>query len=154
MRPNEAFKLGFLTRCVEEGLSPEDTVKLVKSASDCFNKESGIVSDTIGTAGKAIGSLGMPALIGAAALPPAQLARGRSAALRGGRAADVPRRRGAPRPSSAASASGRSSRTSASRTWCPRRTWPSPLSSRASATRTPSSRPTSPSSSRGSSTGW
>ena len=71
MRPNEAFKLGFLTRCVEEGLSPEDTVKLVKSASDCFNKESGIVSDTIGTAGKAIGSLGMPALIGAAALPPA-----------------------------------------------------------------------------------
>ncbi len=71
MRPNEAFKLGFLTRCVEEGLSPEDTVKLVKSASDCFNKESGIVSDTIGTAGKVIGSLGTPALIGAAALPPA-----------------------------------------------------------------------------------
>ncbi len=44
---------------------------MVKSASDCFNKESGIVSDTIGTTGKVIGSLGTPALIGAAALPPA-----------------------------------------------------------------------------------
>lgn len=33
MLPQEAFKLGFLARCVEEGLSPEQTHNLAKQAS-------------------------------------------------------------------------------------------------------------------------
>jgi len=38
MHPREAFKIGFLTRCVESGLTPEATHNLIKSAGDCFNK--------------------------------------------------------------------------------------------------------------------
>ena len=33
MLPQEAFKLGFLARCVEEGLSPEQTHGLAKQAA-------------------------------------------------------------------------------------------------------------------------
>lgn len=39
MLPQEAFKIGFLARCVEEGLSPEQTHNLAKQAADCFNKQ-------------------------------------------------------------------------------------------------------------------
>jgi len=39
MLPQEAFKLGFLARCVEEGLSPEQTHNLAKQAADCFSKQ-------------------------------------------------------------------------------------------------------------------
>lgn len=38
MHPREAFKLGFLARCVEAGLTPEATRNLIKSAGDCFTK--------------------------------------------------------------------------------------------------------------------
>jgi len=38
MHPKEAFKIGFLARCVEEGLSPEETHSRVKAASACFTK--------------------------------------------------------------------------------------------------------------------
>lgn len=39
MRPQEAFKLGFLARCVEEGFSSEQTHALAKRAADCFTKQ-------------------------------------------------------------------------------------------------------------------
>jgi hypothetical protein len=39
MSPNEAFKLGFLSRCVEEGLSSSETAALAKQASVAFEKE-------------------------------------------------------------------------------------------------------------------
>jgi hypothetical protein len=39
MSPNEAFKLGFLSRCVEEGLSSGETAALAKQASSAFDKQ-------------------------------------------------------------------------------------------------------------------
>jgi len=47
MQPREAFKIGFLARCVEQGLSPEATHNLVKSAEDCFKSASFGLTDTI-----------------------------------------------------------------------------------------------------------
>lgn len=40
MQTKEAFKLGFLARCVEEGLSPEQTHTLAKMAADQLEKQS------------------------------------------------------------------------------------------------------------------
>jgi len=40
MQPREAFKLGFLARCVEEGLSPQQTCALAKTAAACLEKQS------------------------------------------------------------------------------------------------------------------
>jgi hypothetical protein len=67
MQPHEAFKLGFLSRCVEEGLSPEQTHGLAKSAAAVFSKEAfvrealgqvtGTVKDTA-EAGKSVVELG------------------------------------------------------------------------------------------------
>ena len=39
MQTKEAFKLGFLTRCVEEGLSPEQTHALAKMAAEQLEKQ-------------------------------------------------------------------------------------------------------------------
>jgi hypothetical protein len=39
MSPAEAFKLGFLSRCVEEGLSGSQIAGLSKQASDFFDKQ-------------------------------------------------------------------------------------------------------------------
>ena len=39
MQTKEAFKLGFLTRCVEEGLSPEQTHTLAKMAAEQLEKQ-------------------------------------------------------------------------------------------------------------------
>lgn len=39
MSPEEAFKLGFLSRCVEEGLSSTKTAELAKKASDFLEKK-------------------------------------------------------------------------------------------------------------------
>ena len=47
MQPHEAFKLGFLARCVEEGLSPAQTNSLAKTAADLLNKQA-FVRETIG----------------------------------------------------------------------------------------------------------
>lgn len=73
MRPNEAFKVGFLARCVEVGLSPTETKQLAKQASACFTK-AGFAS-TLGGLGKltsaVVGSVGLPALTAAAVAPPA-----------------------------------------------------------------------------------
>ena len=60
MHPREAFKIGFLARCVEIGLTPEATNKLVKSAGDCFNKQA-----WVGDLAKA----GVTAALAAAAAP-------------------------------------------------------------------------------------
>jgi hypothetical protein len=38
LTPREAFKIGFLTRCVEDGLTPTQTLRAVKSATDLFEK--------------------------------------------------------------------------------------------------------------------
>ena len=65
MHPREAFKIGFYARCVEEGLSPEDTRALVKSASDCFEKRAGGLKDLFDTAK----GIGYPALGLAMAAP-------------------------------------------------------------------------------------
>ena len=73
MRPNEAFKIGFLARCVEAGLSTAETRQLAKQANACFTK-SGFAS-TLGGLGKltsdVVGSVGVPALTAAAIAPPA-----------------------------------------------------------------------------------
>lgn len=71
MEPNEAFKVGFLARCLEDGLSAEQTKDLVKRAFDCsLEKES-----SIGGAAKALmaGASGLvgPALALGLAAPPA-----------------------------------------------------------------------------------
>lgn len=34
MEPQEAFKIGFMARCVEEGLSQEKTAELIEKAAD------------------------------------------------------------------------------------------------------------------------
>ena len=47
MQPHEAFKLGFLARCVEEGLSPAQTNSLAKTAADLLNKQA-FVREAIG----------------------------------------------------------------------------------------------------------
>ena len=39
MQEKEAFKLGFLARCQEQGLSTQETVDLVKKASEVFEKK-------------------------------------------------------------------------------------------------------------------
>ena len=47
MEPREAFKIGFLSRCVEEGLSQEKTAELIEKASgtlgDLFDAAKGVV---------------------------------------------------------------------------------------------------------------
>jgi DNA helicase TIP49 (TBP-interacting protein) len=47
MQPHEAFKLGFLSRCVEEGLSPEQINGLAKSAAEFLGKQA-FVREAIG----------------------------------------------------------------------------------------------------------
>jgi len=65
MHPREAFKIGFLARCVEIGLTPEATNKLVKSAGDCFNKQAWSIAGEFGDLAKA----SVPAVLAAAAAP-------------------------------------------------------------------------------------
>lgn len=64
----EAFKVGFLGRCIEQGLSPEATLAAVKTASDLFKRAS--VSGLFGTAldktfdlGKGMLHYGLPAAL-------------------------------------------------------------------------------------------
>lgn len=55
MQPREAFKLGFLARCVEEGMSPEQTHALAKTAAVCLQKQA---DDTL--TGKAVKTFTQP----------------------------------------------------------------------------------------------
>lgn len=79
MRPQEAFKLGFLARCVEEGLSPEQTHALAKQAADCFTKQAFLdflnnpAKATVDTGKSTVDLLkgSIPLALAAAAVPPA-----------------------------------------------------------------------------------
>lgn len=82
MHPREAFKIGFLARCVEEGLSPDETRALAKSASDCFAKQAFGLNDTV----KAIKSVTIP---GALALAGAPILAGGGAAYFANQATDT-----------------------------------------------------------------
>lgn len=64
MQPREAFKIGFLARCVEEGLSPEETHARAKTAADCFAKQAGL-KDTV----DAVKGVGVPLALLAAGAP-------------------------------------------------------------------------------------
>jgi hypothetical protein len=78
LTPEQAFKVGFLIRCADEGLTPEETAQRIKSASLMEKVALPFVPDLdtlaklwgagtqIGTAG-AIAGLGIPTLGGAAA---------------------------------------------------------------------------------------
>ena len=68
MQPREAFRIGFLARCVEEGLSPEDTRRLTKSAASLFTKEAVVTLRGLVEAAKGVG---YPTLAAAAIAPPA-----------------------------------------------------------------------------------
>ena len=65
MNSQEALKLGFLARCVESGMSSEETHKLIKVAHSCFTKKG--FSSIIDTARSAA----VPALAAALIAPPA-----------------------------------------------------------------------------------
>lgn len=66
MQANDAFKLGFLSRCVEEGMNPERTHDLAKMAASILPSPTGEVRNVVGT----IGDL-LPYLAGGLAIPPA-----------------------------------------------------------------------------------
>lgn len=79
MQPHEAFKLGFLARCVEEGFSPEQTNAMAKKAEDLMTKVGFLdfiqnpIKATTDT-GKSLVDLtysSLPLIAGAAAIPPA-----------------------------------------------------------------------------------
>jgi len=65
MQVHEAFKLGFLSRCVEEGMNPEQTHGLSKMAASLFSP--------MGEVRNAVGTLGdmAPYLAAGLAIPPA-----------------------------------------------------------------------------------
>lgn len=78
MLPQEAFKLGFIARCVEEGLTPEQTQALAKRANDLLVKQAGIIDSVgsgigsgIGSVLNGVSSLGLPLMGAALAAPPA-----------------------------------------------------------------------------------
>lgn len=79
MQPQEAFKLGFLARCVEEGFTPEQTHEMAKKAEDLMTKFSFLdfvknpIKATTESA-KGVTDLvysNLPLLTVAAAIPPA-----------------------------------------------------------------------------------
>ena len=73
MQVHEAFKLGFLSRCVEEGMNPEQTHGLSKMAASLFEKQSFItIPSPMGEVRNAVGTLGdiAPYLALGLALPP------------------------------------------------------------------------------------
>ena len=57
MQIKEAFKLGFLARCVEEGLTPDQTHALAKSAADCVEKQALGASSALPVAAAALASV-------------------------------------------------------------------------------------------------
>lgn len=68
----DAFKTGFLARCVENGMTPEQMLASVKRANDMLEKTGGIIGDVVGHGldiGKgvagSIASYGIPTAIAA-----------------------------------------------------------------------------------------
>ncbi len=64
MESKEAFKIGFMSRCIEEGLSQEKTAELAEKAA-ALVKTSGTIGDISGL----VKSIGVPAAALAAAAP-------------------------------------------------------------------------------------
>jgi len=54
LTPKEAFKVGFLSRCVEDGLSLEQTHARVKQAMDMLQKRAGVTDTLLSVPGKAL----------------------------------------------------------------------------------------------------
>ena len=50
----DAFKVGFLSRCVEEGIAPEDIGGVVEKAAASLDKQAGILSDVMSVPGALI----------------------------------------------------------------------------------------------------
>jgi hypothetical protein len=74
MQVHEAFKLGFLSRCVEEGMSPEQTHGLSKMAASLFEKQALInLPSPMGEVNNAVSAAGSiaPYLVAGLAIPPA-----------------------------------------------------------------------------------
>lgn len=71
MEPNEAFKVGFLARCLEDGLSAEQTKELAKRAFDCSVEKQAGVGDAIKGLMAGASGLAGPVILGLAAAPPA-----------------------------------------------------------------------------------
>lgn len=69
LTPHEAFKVGFLARCVRDGLTPDQMLGRAKFAADLLEKE-GFLGSLIGAAGNAARGLGSYALPLAIAAPP------------------------------------------------------------------------------------
>jgi len=65
MHPKEAFKIGFLARCAEEGASPEETHVRAKVAADWFAKQAFGLKDTV----EAVKGVSIPAMLGLGSLP-------------------------------------------------------------------------------------
>jgi hypothetical protein len=62
MLPQEAFKVGFMLRCADEGLSPAEAQERIQKAAACMEKQS-IQALTSGLQG--LGDLGLAGAIGA-----------------------------------------------------------------------------------------
>lgn len=59
LTPQEAFKVGFLSRCAEEGLSADETARCCKVAADLMRKQAIFGTETVGAlAGKGLEALG------------------------------------------------------------------------------------------------
>lgn len=74
MQVHEAFKLGFLSRCVEEGMNPEQTHGLSKMAASLFEKQALInLPSPMGEVNNAVSAVGSlaPYLAAGLAIPPA-----------------------------------------------------------------------------------
>lgn len=63
----QAFKVGFLTRCVQDGLNPEQMLERVKQAQDMLEKRAflGSLLNLGGSVGKGLASYGIPAALAA-----------------------------------------------------------------------------------------
>ena len=69
----ESFKVGFLNRCVEDGLSTEEALSRVKEASDCLDsleKQAGWFTDLVSGGTDVAKYLGSKALVAGLVAPP------------------------------------------------------------------------------------
>jgi len=69
LNPQEAFKVGFLARCVQDGLSPEQMLYSVKQAAVLFEKKAflgnllGSAASTVGGAAQGLAGYAIPAAL-------------------------------------------------------------------------------------------
>ncbi len=72
LTPQEAFKVGFLERCVQDGLSPDQMLSRVKQARDMLEKRAlfGLVDRGLDAAGGLAKGLASYGTVAALAAPP------------------------------------------------------------------------------------